>query len=241
MARQYELLSVGTNAKTVKGDSDTKLTAILYMAPSDVSGYDVCPNASEGCRKVCLYTSGRGAMGNVQQARIRKTKMFFEDRDNYLSILDKDIKKFRDYCTREGIKPYIRLNGTSDINYIDIKVREDKNIFELYPDVQFYDYTKDFKRSPNTDNYYLLFSRSEDTSISTIKDKVKEKHNVAVVFDVVPKEWEGIPVIDGDEDDLRPDDPRGVIVGLKAKGKARSDNGKGFVVSSVKKIDIIQE
>lgn len=233
------LLSCSTNSKTSKGDSDTKLTSIMYLTPSDLSGYDVCPSASKGCRKTCLYTSGRGSMGSVQKARLRKTLMFFQEQDKFLKALQEDLDLFQTYCKENGIKPYTRLNGTSDIDYTTLKVKDGKTIFELYPDIQFYDYTKDFNRVSSYSNYYLLYSRSEDTKLKDIKSLIKNKQNVAVVFDVVPDKWNGMTVIDGDEDDLRPEDPRGVIVGLKAKGLAKKkENQNGFVVITSNRIDV---
>ena len=233
------LLSCGTNTKTVKGDSESRLTSIMYLTPSNISGYDVCPHASDNCRSVCLFTSGRGAMGSVQKARLRKTLMFFQEQKLFLDTLQKDLSLFEHYCKTNGIKPYVRLNGTSDIDYTTIEVEDGKTIFELYPDVQFYDYTKDFSRTSKTPNYYLLYSRSENTSVKSIRELIEKKQNVAVVFDRVPKVWKGMTVIDGDEDDLRPQDPRGVIVGLKAKGLARKEeNNNGFVVITTNRIDV---
>lgn len=234
------LLSVGTNQKTSKGDSDTKLTSIMYLTPSNISGYDVCPHASDDCRSVCLYTSGRGVMGSVQKARLRKTLMFFQEQKKFLTTLQNDLDLFQQYCLDNNIKPYTRLNGTSDIDYTTLTVKDNKTIFELYPNIQFYDYTKDFKRESKFSNYYLLYSRSETTKLKDIKNLVKnKKQNVAVVFDTVPSRWNGMTVINGDEDDLRPEDPRGVIVGLKAKGLARKkENQKGFVVITSNRIDV---
>lgn len=232
---KLNLLSVGTNAKTIKGDVDNRLTAIQYLAPSIESGYDACPHASEGCRSVCLYTSGRGNMGSVKQARIRKTKLLFENQKEYLEMLDKDLSLFSEYCSQNALKGFVRLNGTSDIDYSQLLLDElsdaPMNVFEKYSDIQFYDYTKDHKRESKHDNYYLLYSRGEDTKLSSIKSLIKKKKNVAVVFDDIPDTWEGLTVINGDEDDVRPEDPRGVVVGLKAKGKARKDNGNGFVIN----------
>ena len=100
---KMNLLAIGTNSKTAKGDDDTKLTAIMYLAPAEISGYEVCPNRSEGCTNSCLFTAGRGAMTNVQQARVRKTKMFFEDQTNFLKLLNDDITLFEKYCIENNI------------------------------------------------------------------------------------------------------------------------------------------
>jgi len=222
---KLNLLSVGTNAKTIKSDKlDDSLTAIMYLAPANLSGYEVCPNRSNGCTASCLFTAGRGNMNTVQQARIRKTKLFFEDNKQFLTLLHSDLSLFLSFCKQESKTAYVRLNGTSDIdweNYLD---------FSKYPDIIFYDYTKRTDRSLNTlpTNYHITFSKDERTSDSEISSIIHSV-NVAVVFDTVPDTWNGYKVIQGDLTDLRPKDEKGVIVGLKAKGKAKKDTS-GFVI-----------
>ena len=107
----------GTNSKTSKGDSEKELTAIMYLAPADISGYNVCPKASEGCKTSCLFTAGRGAMNSVMQARIRKTKLFFENQKEFLNLLTNDLNLFNQYCIDNNFTGYVRLNGTSDITW----------------------------------------------------------------------------------------------------------------------------
>lgn len=233
-----KLLNISSNAKTSKGDDDTRLTAIMYLASSDMSGYDTCENASPQCKKMCLISAGRGRMTNVQQARINRTKLFFENQKAFLKQLDEEISLFHRYCIEHGLKAYARLNGTSDLNFIDLKIREDKDIFELYTDIEFYDYTKDFKRTSPYDNYYILYSRSENTENNVVTSLIEEGKNVAVVFDELPDTWLGIEVIDGDLSDVRPVDKQGVVVGLKAKGMAKaskrtSEEDKGFVIEAL--------
>ena len=121
------------------------------------------------------------------------------------------------------------MNGTSDIIWEKIPVLDYANIFEMFPSVQFYDYTKIMRKSlTKISNYHVVFSRSESN-----KEQVKRAYqlgmNVAVVFDQVPSEFEGIEVINGDLHDLRFLDKPGTIVGLKAKGRAKKDY-TGFVV-----------
>jgi hypothetical protein len=221
---KMSLISVGTNAKTKKGDSDLAVTAIMYLAPSTISGYETCPSKSKGCSEACLFTAGRGAMNSVQQARVRKTKLFFEKQDQFLANLKNDLTLFDSYCKQEGLQGYVRLNGTSDIKW------EDFDLFSSFPNIRFYDYTKrtdrDFENLPS--NYKLTFSRSEDTTDEELLDLVKNI-NVSVVFTQVPETHLGIKVIEGDLTDLRWEDPSNVIVGLKAKGLAKSDD-TGFVI-----------
>lgn len=233
-----KLLNINSNAKTSKGDDDTRLTAIMYLASSDMSGYDTCENASPQCKKMCLISAGRGRMTNVQQARINRTKLFFENQKAFLKQLDEEISLFYDYCIEHGLKAYARLNGTSDLDFINLKIRDDKDIFELYSDIEFYDYTKDFKRTSPYDNYYILYSRSENTENNVVTSLIEEGKNVAVVFDELPDTWLGIEVIDGDLSDVRPVDKQGVVVGLKAKGMAKaskrtSEEDKGFVIEAL--------
>lgn len=222
---KLNLLSVGTNSKTLKSDTlDNSFTAIMYLAPATISGYEVCPNRSKGCTEACLFTAGRGKMTNVQNARIRKTKLFFENKPEFLKLLFDDLSLFLSFCKQENKTPYVRLNGTSDIdweNHIDMT---------QYPDITFYDYTKrtdrDFSALPP--NYHLTFSHDERTSVQQIKDLIPVI-NIAVVFDALPETWCGYEVINGDLTDLRVKDKKNVIVGLKAKGNAKKDES-GFVV-----------
>lgn len=217
------------NAKTIKGEKKGYLTAVMYLAPYNQSGYQVCPKASKGCAAACLYTAGRGRMDRVQQSRIRKTLMFFQEKERFMSQLERDIEALIRKADREDMTPCVRLNGTSDIPWERIKYGNDKKtIFEKFPAVQFYDYTKRVKRDPPP-NYHLTFSLSEDND-DEAKEALKRGMNVAVVFRSpdFPSEFWGHKVIDGDETDLRFIDPDGVIVGLKAKGDAKSDTS-GFV------------
>lgn len=223
----YHLLSVGTDAKTVKGEKFGWLTFILYLAPHIISkpfgGSNVCPFASPGCTKACLYTSGMGKFSNVQEARIRKTVEFFKDRQGFLDRLAKDVEKAVKYAEKKGMKCCFRLNGTSDINWASLFIPK-------FPELQFYDYTKGFNRVIENElsNYHLTFSRSEKNQ-EQVLEILEKGHNAAVVFKKVPTEWQGFEVVDGDQSDLRFLDKKGVVVGLKAKGDAKKDES-GFVV-----------
>ena len=134
--KSKKLLNIDNNAKTVKGQKYGYKTAILYLAPSTLSGFNVCPMASEGCKKACLNTSGYGAFSNVQNGRINKTRWFIQERESFLNQLIKEIKNHIINCNKKGFIPCIRLNGTSDISF------ENFGIMEQFPNVQFYDYTK---------------------------------------------------------------------------------------------------
>lgn len=213
------------NYKTLKGERMGILTGILHLAPYTLSGVNVCPMASEGCSSACLNTAGRGAFSTVQQARIRRTEMFFKERDKFMDLLRKDIEALRKKAMLLGMKPAVRLNGTSDIDWRRF------GIFEAYPDVQFYDYTKVYRRmvEARPSNYHLTFSRSECNDSEAL-NVLSQNGNVAVVFKEIPDFWHGYKVVFGDESDVRFGDEQGVVVGLLAKGKARKDK-TGFVVT----------
>ena len=218
------------NYKTTKGEKLGYLTGILYLAPAKISGYEVCPRRSAGCTDACLYTAGMGAFSNVQQARIAKTKMFFEDRDTFMDQLRKDIKALVKKAEKLNMIPAIRLNGTSDIEWTRFTLMDE------FPNVQFYDYTKVVNRLRNDlpKNYHLTFSQNEANGFEVVT-ALNSGFNAAVVFNVkkgeeMIKVWNGFPVADGDDTDLRFLDPKGgYVIGLRAKGKAKKDT-TDFVV-----------
>jgi hypothetical protein len=226
-----KLLTVG-NTKTVKGEALGYMTFIMHLAPSTLSGYNTCPMASKGCALACLNTAGRGRFTATQEARIRKTKWFFEDRETFMAQLVKDILAATRKAQREGMVAVFRLNGTSDIRWETVPVEHDgviyDNIMKLFPSQQFYDYTKLQNRRNIPSNYHLTFSRSEE-NYGQVDHMMKQGYNVAIVFDNLPAIYNGYKVIDGTETDLRFIDPKGVIVGLLAKGKAKKDLS-GFTV-----------
>jgi hypothetical protein len=218
-----KLLTLG-NTKTVKGEAMGYQTYIMHLAPSTLSGYQTCPMASEGCASACLNTAGRGRFTAIQEARIRKTRWFFEDRETFMAQLVKDIAAAIRKANREGMTPVFRLNGTSDIRWETVAVLGYRNVMELFPQVQFYDYTKLPNRRNIPSNYHLTFSRSESN-----EHLIPQGMNVAVVFDSLPDVWMGRKVIDGTETDLRFLDEQNVVVGLLAKGKAKKDTS-GFTI-----------
>ena len=234
------ILSTSADAKTIKGQVHGYLTGILYLAPSDISGVQLCPFAKlAGCEIACLYTAGRGAFSNVQLARINKAKLFNHNRDEFMMHLVYSIKRVIRDAIKQGLIPVIRLNGTSDIQFEKIALTVDgidyKNIFEVFPNIQFYDYTKIPTRSDIPNNYDLTFSYSGVDTFQHVWQKAlknDELSRFAVVFsnrDRMPTSFAEMPVVDGDSTDLRFLDKSNVIVGLYAKGKAKKDD-TGFVV-----------
>jgi hypothetical protein len=233
----FKLLSTA-NPKIQKGTKLGYLSFILHLAPADLSGHNTCPKATAGCKSACLNTAGRGGMfkrgentNMIQKARIRKTKYFYEDRAGFMLDLAYDIQKAIAFAKKQGLTPVIRLNGTSDLSWekYEVPVFCTKNIFELFPDVQFYDYTKILGRKvADIKNYHLTFSKA-DGNDSDVARAMAQGMNVAAVFDEMPADYMGKEVINADETDLRFLDPKGVIAGLKAKGRAKKDYS-GFVI-----------
>jgi len=220
------------NTKTMKGEKLGYLTFIMHLAPSTLSGYQVCPSASAGCSWACLNLSGMGKFSNVQAARISKTKWFFEDRQAFMAQLVKEVEAAIRKANRMKLLPVFRLNGTSDIRWEIYPVTrngvEYRNIMEAFPQQQFYDYTKIPNRRDLPANYHLTFSRSEVNEMQVL-EVMRSGMNVAVVFDEIPAKWMGVKVVDGTETDLRFLDEDFVVVGLKANGKAKKDQS-GFTV-----------
>ena len=230
------LLSKGsTNAKTSKNDINT---FILYLAPHNLNykGVTLCKDATKGCIDSCLNTAGRGAFSNVQLSRINKANFYVSDKKLFLAQLLKEIKKEIKKASDKNEKIAFRLNGTSDIDFLYLLDKHfDFNVDLLnYDKVYFYDYTKSLARSKryqNYRNYTLTFSKSESNQKET-NQALNLGINVAAVFSGdLPKTYKGIKVVDGDKTDLQMIKFKNVILGLKAKGKARKDTS-GFVITN---------
>ena len=239
------LLSKNNN-KTVKGEKYGWVTFIMYLAPftQNALGKNVCSHASQGCAEACLFGSGYGGMiDNVAQGRINKTNYLLADRQAFMQQLYTEIGKLEARFKKKSEKLCIRLNGTSDLAWEKFKVNG-KSLMEHYPDVQFYDYTKNYLRFNRVlpSNYHLTFSRSE-TNDDRVDGILAKGHNVAVVFDSLPEYYKGYRVINGDLSDLRFKDEKNVVVGLKYKkltGKG-ADNKKVFETGFALKIEDLGE
>jgi len=251
--KRKPLLSTN-NTKTMKGEKLGYMTYILYMSPftDNSKGINVCSHATKGCAEACLVGSGFGGMYvNVKEGRRNKTEYFLSSRLEFLNQLKNEIGKAY-LKNKDKAIITIRLNGTSDIPYEKFKVFEGKNIFEIYPNIQFYDYTKNHLRFEKElpKNYHLTFSRSEKNHDKAI-EILNKGFNVAMVFDKIPTTFEGFKVISGDETDLRFKDEKGkkgkgVIIGLKYKkmtGKGADNTlafSSGFAIKvedTIKKLD----
>lgn len=247
------LLTIGGNPKTDKGEKLGYWTAILHLAPGKLSGFQTCPQATAGCLAACLNTAGHGGLGKggkvtfetitagtrtnaVQAARAARTRLLFTDRAGFMARLVKEIEAHIARCRKADVTPAIRLNGTSDIRWEAAPYHVNGvSIFDLFPDVQFYDYTKIANRRNLPANYHLTFSLA-DGNANQAAVALSNGINVAAVFrsradalEAMEGGFMGAPVVDGDDTDLRFLDPKGgVIVGLYAKGDARKDTS-GFV------------
>jgi hypothetical protein len=226
----FKLLSTA-NPKIQKGTKLGYLSFILHLAPSDLSGKNTCPKATKGCIAACLNTAGRGGMFKrgettnvIQKARIRKTQYFFNNRAGFMLDLMQDIKKGIRLANKLGLEPVFRLNGTSDLSWEKYEMTEGKNVFDVFAGIQFYDYTKVLGRKvKHIENYHLTFSKA-DGNDADVAEALMQGMSVVAVYDKIP---EGVP--SADETDLRFLDPKGVMLGLKAKGRAKKDYS-GFVI-----------
>jgi hypothetical protein len=236
-----KLLGIDTNAKTIKGEQYGIKTAILYLMPAEQGGTQLCPMAkTAGCEKACLFTAGRGAMNSVMLSRLRKTLYFNQYRDQFMLQLQSELIRERAKAKRKGYKLIVRLNGTSDIRWENEAIGHAyANIMQALPDIQFYDYTKIANRKNVPANYDLTFSYSGVEAYQPFVAKaVANGDRIAVVFRdraivnamlANGETFLGLPVVDGDDSDVRHLDPKGAVVALYAKGKARRDQS-GFVV-----------
>jgi hypothetical protein len=226
----FKLLSTA-NPKIQKGTKLGYLSFILHLAPSTLSGHNTCPKATKGCIAACLNTAGRGGMFKrgettnvIQKARIRKTNYFYNDRAGFMLDLMQDIKKGIRLANKLGLEPVFRLNGTSDLSWEKYSMIEGMNVFDVFAGIQFYDYTKVLGRKvKHIENYHLTFSKA-DGNDSDVAEALLQGMSVVAVYDKIPA---GVP--SADETDLRFLDPKGTMLGLKAKGKAKKDY-TGFVI-----------
>lgn len=220
-----------TNLK-LKKMNDKYIGMGLSLSPHYTSGKNVCASSTPECRKYCINWSGNGFYGSVQTARLKKTKLFHQNRTLFLRGLHGSIEQNIGRATRQGKQLAVRLNVFSDIMWEKI----DKSLFD-YP-IQFYDYTKHVKRYQRwldgnlPDNYHLCFSRSERN------DKESEQFlalggQVNYVFHDIPTYHLGYKVIDGDEHDFRWLDGPGII-GVKSKGRLRGKTSNFVSLESLK-------
>lgn len=219
---------VSTSAKIMHSQEFShQHTYAIYLAPANTSGYNVCSHSTPECRMGCLATSGRTAVeiysgrNVIQNARITKTRLFYEEPEFFMAWMFAEIRLKQAKAKREGFYFSVRLNATSDIDWQKVKIN-DKTIFEIFPDIQFYDYTKNHNKFENiASNYHLTLSYT-GRNWSKCTAMLAKGHNVAMIFNVkkesdIPAMYKGYNVVNGDLTDYRVDDAKGIIVGLKWK------------------------
>jgi hypothetical protein len=234
---------VNNSTKHEKAYSYQEMVYTLYLAPANMSGYEVCPMRSEECTKLCLNESGRNRIdihqNVINKSRIKKTQLFFENRPFFMNWMIEEINKAKSEAEKLGYRFSIRLNNTSDISPESFYLKCDdgvlRNILELFPTVQFYDYTKVPKRillKQKYNNYDVTFSFS-GTNLNDCFKMLEEGVRVAMVFKEVPNEFMGYNVIPGDDYDMRYKDPDNVIIGLKyKKTRQRLNKETKFVIQT---------
>ena len=222
---------VSTSAKISHSQEYShQYTYAIYLAPYNTSGYNTCSHSTPECRLGCIFHTGRAKIEDyfgattIKDARIKKTKLFYEQTEYFMNWLIADIKRYRAKAERDGFFFSVRLNATSDIDWAKVLING-KNIFEIFPDVAFYDYTKNHNKFDyNPKNYHLTLSYT-GRNWTECKAKLQQGNNVAMVFNVkherdLPAMYKGYKVINGDLTDYRIDDAKGIIVGLKYKAIA---------------------
>lgn len=244
---------VSTSAKIMHSkEFSHQHTYAIYLAPANTSGYNVCSHSTPECRMGCLNTSGRAGieefagMTVIQDARIKKTRLFYEEPEFFMNWMFAEIRSKQAKAKREGFYFSVRLNATSDIDWQNVKI-SGQTIFEIFPDIQFYDYTKNPNKFINKPvNYHLTLSYTGRNWVQC-EALLKIGVNVAMVFNVksenlIPAMYKGYKVINGDLTDYRVDDAKGIIVGLKWKRIANRVNEKRvlnscFVINPENNID----
>lgn len=254
----YSLLTIGkASPKGKKGEKFGYVTAILHFAPSDLSGVEMCAMAKlAGCYRPCLNFDGHGGIvpgggevtfdsvkagtitNHIQKARLRRTNMFNFEREAFMALLQDEIRRFVNWARKKNLIPVVRLNGTSDVRWEDVSIGRVANIFAVFDDIQFYDYTKlpNRRRALSIPNYHLTFSYSHRPEFAPIVVKALQTYgtniNFAVVFkgEEMPTHFLGRRVESGDDTDLRFLDAPGIVTGLMAKGRSARRDVEGFMV-----------
>ena len=240
------------NAKMVYSYNNGIETYCMHFAPSTMSGRNVCPK-SEHCKEFCLNGSGhnksdilaRGVEGShINIARIKRTNAFYENRDNFMQTLIHELEKAQKRAKKNGKGFAVRLNGTSDISPLAFKYKG-KNILEIFPNVQFYDYTKVASRFNLLDmypNYDLTFS-FDGSNWNECEKVLQQGGKVAVIFENhnMPKTYKGYNVIDASGYDMRYLDPGKTIMGLHYHPTANDYKSGKFVKPTSKAIIAIDD
>lgn len=220
------------NTKARKTNLDESIRmATLTMHPDDV----VCAGAkAAGCMEDCLVGAGLAEVyESINQARQARTDYWHNEQERFLVQLSRELENFSRLCAKQRVQGVVRLNVMSDVSW------EDYDVPQSFPELQFYDYTKKARRfhgQRQPDNYRLMFSYSgAEHYQSQVQSFLKSYSDapMAVVFRNKNFPWTfmGREVINGDNSDWVNVNHRGVVVGLVAKGPAKT-NTNGFVVDN---------
>jgi hypothetical protein len=250
---------LGDGADNPKTAKNKVSTAFFAMTPHKVPGRkdlgNACPFASEGeddlsgCTGPCLTNSGRSlgispSSMMIHRSRLAKRVLYTFRREEFLSNLSRELRLAVKRAEEKGHQLIARLNVISDINWFAMH----PEIFTSNPEIQFMDYTKNhkaydaFRAGEYPKNYHLTFSRDGKWNEPKCLEILASGGTCTAVFhvkyssngskDPLPATYLGFPVFDGDTDDMRFKDPAGHWIGLRAKGKARTDVPRvgGFVI-----------
>lgn len=223
----FKLLTAA-NSKTPKGEELGWLSTVLYLMPHTSGGGKVtlCPMSTPDCRAMCLASAGLSGLPKQLGAKLRRTFMFNNERAQFMDLLLADIEKLKRIAAAEGLKPALRLNGSSDLVW--------ERLVPGWSDlgIQKYDYTKiPLEHRAADEAYHLTFSVEGAKDMTRALAYLRGGHSIAVV---VPEELKkravscgvatgGFPIIDGDLSDTRFLDPPSAIVLLKPKGHIRTE------------------
>lgn len=231
---------VKNSTKLVYSYNHGWLTYGIYLAPSTLARDEFHPHInmcpfSANCKDACLHGAGQNKMSTIKanhigekwshitDSRIRKTHLYFDNRELFMDIMIHEIQKWKRYADKHNLHFAVRLNCTSDIS-LETLVKDGKNILEIFPHIQFYDYTKVPSHLALADkypNYDLTFS-FDGSNWDECKKYLDNGGKVAVVFDyyddnnkqILPSYWKGYEVINANDYDMRFLDPKGTIMGL---------------------------
>tara|TARA_R110000764_G_scaffold66473_1_gene138549 strand:+ start:43 stop:849 length:807 start_codon:yes stop_codon:yes gene_type:complete len=229
-----------SNPKLAKGEKLGVLSKPHNLSPASESGWNMCAQASLGCIAACLHTAGNPIYLPAKiQARLQRTRAFMTMRKAYIALMAFELQALETKAKRLNMVAAWRPNTTSDYPFHSVALEvggvKVKSLIHAFPNIEAYDYTKITKKALQwaagllPSNYHITFSKSESND-SDVAKVLEAGGNVAVVFEKgLPDSYLGKAVVDGDYSDARFLDSKGVVVGLKAKGQAKTDES-GFVV-----------
>jgi hypothetical protein len=213
----------------------------------------LCLGTESGQAAMVSKATGTNA---VRESRKRKAQYFMGSRKAFMNEAALHVAQQLVSASKLGFRLCVRMNGATDVAWEGIGFQLDfetadqinkalkplghsvsagivRSIYHLFPFVQFVDYTKIHGRfsKPLPANLHLTFSRAENNEAKTL-ELLARGVNVAVVFaGTIPATWNGFPVVNGDEHDLRHLDPKGgYVIGLTPKGNKAKRDQSGFVV-----------